>query len=290
MTARKLGDAPRISDEDLGKVLELIGGSDSVELKATVAAESYRATIDGLGLDPVEAQPRQVFFWDTPDLALDAAGVVVRARRIQGGKADTVIKLRPVDPAQVPDELRRSSEFKLEVDLMPGAFVCSGSLKGRATGTEVRDAVAGELPLRKLFSKQQRAFFEEHAPAGVTFDDLVPLGPTFILKGTVEPKKMKRRFVAEVWLYQDGSRLMELSTKCLPGETFAVVAETRNYLNGIGIEVDTSGSTKTRSALNFFRSRMGGGAAKPAEKAKGSSATPAIESKSDESPEPMPAV
>jgi hypothetical protein len=266
VAAKKLGEAPRISDEDLGKVLGLIGGSDSVELKATVGAESYRATIDGLGIDPVETQPRQVFFFDTPDLALDAAGVVVRARRIQGGKADTVVKLRPVDPAQVPDELRRLSEFKIEVDMMPGAFVCSGSLKGKSNGSDVRDVVAGELPLTKIFSKQQRAFFEEHAPAGVTFGDLVPLGPTFILKSQVEPRKMKRRFTAEVWLYQDGSRLMELSTKCLPGETFGVVAETRAYLGGLGIEFDTSGSTKTRSALNFFRSRMAGAeATTPAE-------------------------
>jgi hypothetical protein len=271
VAAKKLGEAPRLSDEDLGKVLSLIGNSDSVELKATVGAESYRATIDGLGIDPVETQPRQVFFFDTPDLALDAAGVVVRARRIQGGKADTVVKLRPVDPAQVPDELRRLSEFKIEVDMMPGAYVCSGSLKGKTSGSDVRDAVAGERALQKLFSKQQRAFFEEHAPAGVTFGDLVPLGPTFILKSTVEPRKMKRRFVAEVWLYQDGSRLMELSTKCTPDETFGVVAETRAYLGGLGIEFDTSGSTKTRSALNYFRSRMAGAepskAAEPAKTA-----------------------
>ncbi len=91
----------------------------------------------------------------------------------------------------------------------------------------------------------------------MTFGDLVPLGPTFILKSKVEPRKMKRRFTAEVWLYQDGSRLMELSTKCTPGETFGVVAETRAYLAGLGIEFDTSGSTKTRSALNYFRSRIG---------------------------------
>ncbi len=256
MIVKKGGTPPRISDEDLGKLLELIGGSDSVELKATIAPPAYRATLDGLGIDPVETQPRQIYFFDTPDLALDAAGVVVRARRIQGGKADTVVKLRPIDPAQVPDELRRASEFKIEVDLMPGAFVCSGSLKGRSTGAEVRDAGAGELPLRKLFSKQQRAFFEEHAPSGVTFEDLVPLGPTFTLKSTVEPRKMKRRFVAEVWLYQDGARLMELSTKCDPSQTFGVVAEVRAYLAKLGIEVDTTGQTKTRTALDFFRTRL----------------------------------
>ena len=50
----------------------------------------------GLPIDPVESQPRQVYFFDTPDLALSKAGIIVRARRIQGGKGDTVVKLRPV--------------------------------------------------------------------------------------------------------------------------------------------------------------------------------------------------
>ena len=160
--------------------------------------------------------------------------------------------------------------------MMPGAFVCSGSLKGKSDGKRVRDVVSGQLALTKIFSKQQRAFFEEHAPAGVTFGDLVPLGPTFILKSQVEPRKMKRRFTAEVWLYQDGSRLMELSTKCTPGETFGGVAETRAYLAGLGIEFNTSGSTKTRSALNFFRSRIGGaGAAKAPDGAETADATAA---------------
>jgi adenylate cyclase class IV len=82
----------------LDAVFKLIKGANSVELKLSVPLTSHRATVKSIGLDPVEAQPRQAFFFDTPDLALNKAGVVVRARRIQGGDGDTVIKLRPVDP------------------------------------------------------------------------------------------------------------------------------------------------------------------------------------------------
>ena len=42
--------------------------------------------------------------------------MVVRARRSRGGKADTVVKLRPVDPALLDPELRRMPGFKIEVD------------------------------------------------------------------------------------------------------------------------------------------------------------------------------
>ena len=37
------------------------------------------------------------------------------------------------------------------------------------------------------------------------------------------PKTFDRRIVAEMWLYPDGTRIVELSTKCLPGEGLDVV-------------------------------------------------------------------
>src|SRR6185437_11203457 len=123
---------PGFSDDDLVQLLELLKGADSVELKLTVPEPHQRSTAAALELDPLEAQIRQVFFFDTPGLALDAHGVVVRARRIQGKGNDSVVKLRPVVPAELPAELRRSASFNVEVDAMPGGFVCSGSLKGRS--------------------------------------------------------------------------------------------------------------------------------------------------------------
>ena len=56
---------------------------------------------------------------DDPDLALDAAGVVVRARRVQNASGDTVVKLRPVVRDTIPDEVRRDAAFSIEVDAMP---------------------------------------------------------------------------------------------------------------------------------------------------------------------------
>jgi hypothetical protein len=249
----------RLSAADAVRVLEVLKSADSVELKATVPADAQRATIAGLPLDPVEAQPRQVFFLDTPDLALDRAGLVVRARRIQGGRGDTVVKLRPVVPEDLSTELRRSAGFSVEVDVLPGGFVCSASLKGKATGQEVRDAVGGGLPLRKLLSKEQRAFYAQQAPAGLELDALVPLGPTFVLKATFatdisgDSGAPARTMVAELWLYPDGSRVLELSTKCRPSEAFQVAAETRAYLVGRGVDLSGLQQTKTRMALDFFR-------------------------------------
>jgi len=245
-------EGPRLSDEQIVEIMRLMKGSDSVELKVSIPAGAHRATIQGLPIDPVEAQPRQVWFFDTPDLTLNQAGLVVRARRIAGGRGDTVVKLRPVVPDELPADLRTSGALNVEVDVLPGGYVCSASFKGRSDGQTIREAVNGELPLRKVFSRDQRTFYEERAPAGLDLDSLVPLGPTFVLKGQFTPEELGRRIVAEVWLYPDGSRILELSTKCLPSEAFQVAAETRAYLAERGVSAGGQQQTMTRAALDFF--------------------------------------
>jgi hypothetical protein len=176
------GTRPALSDEALTEMLSLIEGADSVELKLTVPESSQRSAIEALGLDPLEAQIRQVFFFDTPDLTLSKRGVVVRARRVQRKGDDSVVKLRPVVPDEMAAKLRSSPMLTVEVDAMPGGYVCSASLKGVVKEGGVKAAVAGEKPLRKLFSKEQRSFYAEHAPAGTAIDDLAILGPIFVLK------------------------------------------------------------------------------------------------------------
>ncbi len=195
---------------------------------------------------------RQVFFFDTPDLALNRAGVVVRARRRQGEEADTVIKLRPVVPAELPEELRRSKTFNVEVDAMPGGFVCSASFKGSADNGEIREVAAGQRSIRKLFSKGQRAFYAAHAPDGLELDQLSVLGPIPTLKLKIKPKGFGRRLVGELWLYPDGSQIVELSTKAAPSDAFQVSAEARAFLTGIGVDLEGKQQTKTKTALEFF--------------------------------------
>jgi hypothetical protein len=241
-----------LGDKELQELLELIKGADSVELKLTVPEEDQRSTIRALELDPLQAEIRQVFFFDTPELALDQHGVVVRARRSQKKGDDSVVKLRPVVPSDLPKAIRRSPSFGVEVDASPGGFVCSGSMKGTPTLGHVHQAATGSRPHRKLFSKEQRALFASYAPEGIALDDLVVLGPIFVLKLKYSPPGYDRRMVAEMWLYPDGSRILELSTKCAPAEAFQVAAETRAFLTSKGVDLDTDQQTKTRTALEYF--------------------------------------
>jgi hypothetical protein len=247
---------PAIPDDELPRLLGLLKEVDGVELKLTVPEGQHRSTAAALGLDPLDAQIRQVFFFDTPDLVLDGHGLVVRARRIQKSAGDTVVKLRPVVPSELSADVRKSPDFGVEVDAMPGGFVCSASMQGSADAGDVRQAVAGDRALRKLFSKTQRSFFADHAPAGVELDDLSVLGPIFVLKAKSTPKGFGRKLVAELWLYPDNTWIFELSTKCATSEAFQVAAEARAFLAEKGVELGGEQQTKTRRALDFFSQRL----------------------------------
>jgi hypothetical protein len=236
---------------EIKEILEVVKHADSVELKLTVQDSDQRSAIMSLDLDVLDAEIRQVIFFDTPDLKLNRSGIIVRARRIPKG-GDTVIKLRPVVPGELPMELRRSAGFNVEVDAMPGSLVCSGSLKGKVDNSEVKLAMLGLLPIRKLFSRELRAFYKAHAPKTLDLDSLTPLGPINAVKLKLTPRTFRRGLVAEMWFYPDGSRILELSTKCRPEEAFQVLAEIRVFLEEHKISLTGKQEAKTRRALEYF--------------------------------------
>jgi hypothetical protein len=234
----------------------LTKGADSVELKVTLPLADRSRAGAALGVDPIDGQIRQVYFFDTPDLKLNKSGVVVRARRVQRKGDDSVVKLRPVVPDEVSPKLRLSPNFGIEVDAMPGGYVCSASMKHVVGATGVREAVGGKQSVRKLFSKEQRSLFANHAPDGLELDDLSILGPILVLKLKLMTEGYDRKLVAELWLYPDNSMILELSTKCAPSEAFQQGAELKAFLAKRQIDISGDQATKTKKALEFFAKEL----------------------------------
>jgi hypothetical protein len=245
-----------LDTDQFAELMELVKGSKSVELKLTIPQESTRAAIEALGLDPLDGEIRLVTFFDTPDLTLNKAGVVARCRRIQGKGADSVVKLRPGVPDDLPAKLRRLDALGIEVDAMPGGFVCSASFKGVADAEKTKLVSLGQAPVRKAFNKDQRAFYKAHAPEGLKLDDLSVLGPIFVVKVRFVPAELAHKMVAELWLYPDGSRIFELSTKSAPADLIDVYTNVRKYLVERGIDRHGEQQTKTKRALEYFAKRL----------------------------------
>jgi len=231
--------------------------TDGVELKLTLPEGGQQAALEKLGMDPLDVGIRQVFFFDTPELELDAAGVYVRARRIQGKADDLVVKRRPVELSELPKKLRDSPDFSTEFDGVGSSLKRSGSMERKLTDDDdVREATSGDKPLHALFTDEQEDFYAGGAPDGLKPDHLSVLGPVFVLKLKLEPAGYERELVGEMWIYPDDSRILELSTRCTLPEAPAVDAETRTFLKDLGIEISAVQETKTRKALDFFSKRL----------------------------------
>lgn len=244
-----------LSAEQLGELLDLTKQADSVELKMTVPNAERPLAVASLGLDPLDAQIRQVYFFDTADLALNRRGVVVRARRIQGRNDDSVVKVRPVNPTEVATA-RKSKSLTVEVDAMPGGFVCSASMKATFGRTDVKEVAAGTRAIHKVYTKEQQSFFRANALSELELDDLVCLGPITVLKQKLRPEEYAGPLVAELWLYPDGSRILELSSRCAPANAFQVAAELKAFLVKRGLEISGDQQTKTTTALAYFAGEL----------------------------------
>ena len=240
---------PSYDAAQLGELLGVLRGVDSVELKLTVPHADQRRVLRSLGFDPLDGQIRQVAFVDTLDLRLSGGGLVVRARRTQGRPGDLTVKLRPMLPDDVPAELRALAGFKVEVDASPQGFTCSCSLTTVLADREVRRLLADDSLVGDLLDGDQRALLAARLPQGLSLADLRVLGPLTLLKAKVRPDGFGRKLVAELWFLPDGSRLLELSTKCTPAEAFQVAAEAKVLLAGHGLDLDAPQETKTRTAL-----------------------------------------
>lgn len=245
----------KLDRDDLLTIFGQLGDVGSVELKLTVPAPDHIA-VRQLGLDPLEGRIRSVVYFDTPDLALFRAGVVVRGRRTQGDDDDTVVKLRPVVPRDLRPAVRESPNLKVEMDVTRGSFVVSASLKGQRRKGAVDEVLGGERRLERLLSKEQRALVTEAAPKGTDWPDLVPLGPTFVVVVKGRPSGFAHKVTVEQWHYPGQIPVIELSTKAPPLEAGRLYTEVAQYLRGLGLRAAGAQEPKTRKALEFFARRL----------------------------------
>jgi hypothetical protein len=160
-----------------------------------------------------------------------------------------VIKLRPAVADQLPPEVRHSPNLVVEVDVMPGGYVCSASLKARPAFSPVWSVVHDREPLPKLCTKGTRALFAAYAAAGLELDRPTTFGPILVLKLKFTRADYTRgRVVAELWLYPDGSRILDLSRKCAPTDAISAGLDLRKVSEGRGIDLDSEQQTKTNGA------------------------------------------
>jgi len=247
-----------------GKVAKTVAGADDVELKATIPHKQIHWGLRRYNLTKANDQERHIYFFDTPDLELFHAGIVLRARRIIGGDHDSTVKLRPVDPAKVPAKWKKYAGFKIEADAGEKGVVKSASLTMPVAKGVIKRVAEGKLGVAALLTEEQRRFLLEMMKLELDLARLLIMGPMQAQRWKFSDPALPWPITAELWRRDDGELIFEASIKA-PVEQAAVAAGGfLAHLAEIGAERDHAQEAKTRWALEHYAGKSRGKGTKPA--------------------------
>jgi len=248
----------RLPEHELDELVVLARQVDRVELKLTLPPPTHEQACTALGVRFRQAPTHQVYYFDSPDRLLHRHGIVVRARGRRGQPDDVVVKLRPAVPAEIPASIRASKRCVVEVDGMPGSYVCSAALKTRLGSSDIDRVVRRGRSPRQLLTATQLRLLDTRlsatdlGPVDVDVDDLRAIGPVSVRRRTLRPAGFDVPFLAECWTYPDDSQILELSTRCRPTEVLSAAARTATVLTAHGIDLTGPQQTKTIATYQFF--------------------------------------
>jgi hypothetical protein len=239
------------TESDTGS-LGLDPAIENVEFKITVRASQEELVRAELRKADVEPQLRRVYFFDTQELPLYDAGVVLRARVTRDAADDSTVKLRPVVPAEIDRRWRETDGFEIELDMVGDTPVCSAKLEATQRRDEIDQVAAGERRLRTLFSEDQERLIGDFAPIGLSWHELSVLGPVDVRKWELEPAGFPHEVTVEEWVLPDESDLIELSFKVAPGQAVDGGRAFRALLAERGLDPYGDQQAKARTVLEFF--------------------------------------
>jgi len=233
-----------------------IEGADKVEIKITVAGNDEQRAYEALEIARRDAARRNIYFFDTPELTLNKAGVVLRARAIEDDDHDSVVKIRPVVPDKVDGKWNETGGFKLEADAVGDKVVMSASLKAKQKKSTIEKVDNGKQLISELFTKKQKEFLAEFFDCPVDLDDLTVLGPVRALRVDFDRPGMAYKLTAEYWTLPGDSHLLEVSIKCPPEEAVVAREVFEAFLAGHGLDPNGAQATKTKLALTGLAEQL----------------------------------
>jgi hypothetical protein len=223
---------PVVSSERLARLIHLWRGDQRARFTLSTPDPDRRSAVVSLGLDLLDARLRQIHFFDTRDVSLTRRGINLWLARTQRAAATAGVTLCPPVPEDVPDPARG---VRIEIDAVPGGYRWTTAMRSAVDDVDARAAIAGRYPVGKLFTKRQRALFAPPGSDSSRFDSLALLGSITVFRMRLAPPGFRHRYLAELWTYPNGSRVLELTTKCDIAAVFDLAAETRALLDAHGI-------------------------------------------------------
>lgn len=225
---------------------------DAVEIKRTIHPNQELLALRAMQVDEDTADVRLVYFYDTPDLDLFNADIVLRTRLVKGDDDDSTVKFRSNDAMSLAGDWQHLNGFKLEADWVGDHEICSASLTVTQRRDEIEEVAKGKRPIAKLFSGDQERFLSACHKAPVDFGKLRVMGPIVVLRWKPRHETFPHERTLEEWRLPNGEDLVEVSIKVSPKEAKRAQEEFDAHLIELKLDPEGVPDTKTRKALEYF--------------------------------------
>ena len=186
--------------------------------------------IQGLALQPDDAGPTEVWYFDTPGLELNQRGLVFRLRR-GDRKPELTLKVANQDCTQTKSAWIPHSEGKCEYDNHGALFSGTVSLTKTLDAETARALTIGRLPLEKALGPAQIAYLRDVISVWPLESGTRPIGPMQIQQFRAN----NSRFDVNVWKLPAGETYIELSEKTAFKDVLRRRSELLELLSRAGI-------------------------------------------------------
>ena len=230
---------------------------DGVEIKVSFSRDQTANAVERLSLPPRPDHWQINFCEDvnpgvlgTPLLDL---GLVLRARIRPDDDDDVTIKLRPCRGSQLLNRwVKETNRLKVEADWAGARHALAASHTEKRPKPIIPAVVAGQRPIRDLFTDQQLKFLADCAGATVNLDTLTVLPPVTAVRWknvAAAPEELGLR--AERWTV-DELDFLELSVVAPVEEASAKQAAVGQFVESLGLDVPDEQETKTRQVIEHL--------------------------------------
>jgi hypothetical protein len=239
-----------------GKVAAQVSGTNAIEIKVTIPEMQVDSSLARFGLTVDNDEERYIYFFDTPELDLHRAGIITRARRVVGDQHDSTVKFRPVVPEKVAAKWLTFRDFKIEADASERAVTRSASFSMPVAKGMIKRIAAGKKSIAALFTPEQRKFLLRMARRKIDFSRMTVFGPLRAHRWRFDDPGCPWPITAELWVREDGARLMEVSIKAPAVQAAAALGGFTAFLAELGAERDVEEQAKTRWALDYYATKL----------------------------------
>jgi hypothetical protein len=236
-----------IRDTEWDRVLAT--DADTVELKVLLAPgdDTPRAVADTMG----RTRRRRLYLLDTAGARFTRAGLAVRLRRLGTRRADLTVRARGIEHSG-----ERRPGVRVELDVLPGSLFRSEQVARPLDVATAAAFAAGGASVSTLLSEDQRGFLRRvgsDLADDAVLDGLQVHGPLVVERTRIRDDRWEgARAFLERCLLPDGTRLDEISVRCLPADAWRAGVVLCRFLEERGLRPAERHLSKMQALVEGF--------------------------------------